>query len=191
MKQRIRLIVIGGSWGGIHASVEILKDLPEDFRVPIILVLHRLRNGESGLQQIFAKKIKLKAREIEEKEFVENGVLYLAPANYHVLLEKDFSFSLDSSEPENYSRPSIDVTFSSAARVAGAETAGILLSGASKDGSQGLKKIAQQGGMAIVQDPDEAEVDTMPKAAIEIIPDCCIFTIERIKAFLSTLHEFN
>lgn len=152
-------------------------------------MLHRLKNAEGGLQQIYAKKIQLQPREIEEKEPLEPGILYLAPANYHVLLEKDLTFSLDSSEPENYSRPSIDVTFTSAAKVTGAQTVGILLSGASKDGSRGLKTIAEKGGQAIVQHPDEAEVDTMPKAAIEIIPECCIFTLERIKTFLRSLHE--
>lgn len=182
---------MGGSWGGLHASVEILKDLPEDYSIPIILVLHRLRNAESGLQQIFAKRIRLRAQEIEEKESIKGGMLYLAPSNYHVLLEKEFTFSLDSSEPENYSRPSIDVTFESVAQVCGAQTAGILLSGASKDGSKGLKAIALKGGIPIVQHPAEAEVDTMPNAAIEIIPDCCIFTIERIKAFLISQHEAN
>lgn len=187
--QDIRLIVIGGSWGGIQASIEILKDIPPDYNIPIILILHRLRNSDSGMQHIFAKKIKLETREIEEKEPVKPGILYLAPANYHVLLEHDFTFSLDSSEPENYSRPSIDVTFKDAAKVAGSHTAGIILSGASGDGSKGLQSIAVKGGIPIVQHPDQAEVDTMPRAAIDIVPDCRIFTIENIKAFLKSLHE--
>lgn len=189
--QDIRLIVMGGSWGGIQASLEILKDLPRDYSIPIILVLHRLRNSDSGMQHIFAKKINLEAREVEEKETALPGRLYLAPANYHVLLEHDFTFSLDSSEPENYSRPSIDVTFKAAAKVSGPQTVGILLSGASSDGSQGLLSIAKKGGIPIVQHPDQAEVATMPRAAIEIIPDCRIFTLESIKAFLNSLHESN
>lgn len=189
--EQIKLIVIGGSWGGIQASLEVLKELPADYSIPIVLVLHRLRNSDSDLQHLYAKKLKLKVREVEEKEPFESGCLYLAPSNYHVLLEKDLTFSLDSSEPENYSRPSIDVTFTCAATVSGAHTVGVLLSGASRDGSVGLKTIAEKGGIAIVQHPDEAEVDTMPKAAIEIIPDCRIFTLERIKAFLQSLHGPN
>ena len=188
MEQPVRLIVIGGSWGGIQASMQILKDLPEDYSIPIVLVLHRLRNADSGLHHIYSKKIKLQVREVEEKEVMQAGFLYLAPPNYHVLIEKDFSFSLDSSELENYSRPSIDVTFTSAATVMKSALAGIILSGASSDGSKGLQTIAKKGGIAIVQDPLEAEVATMPKSAIEIIPDCRIFTIERIKQFLLSLH---
>ena len=189
--QDIRLIVMGGSWGGIQASLEILKDLPGNYSIPIILVLHRLRTSDSGIQHIFAKKIQLEAREIEEKEAALPGKLYLAPANYHVLLEQDLTFSLDSSELVNYSRPSIDVTFKAAAQVRGPQTAGILLSGASSDGSKGLLSIAQKGGIPIVQHPEQAEVGTMPRAAIEIVPDCRIFTIESIKAFLNSLHESN
>ena len=188
MEQRVSLIVIGGSWGGIQASIQILKDLPADFSIPIVLVLHRLKNVDSGLHDIYAKKLKLKVLEVEEKESLVPGHVYVAPPNYHVLIEKDLSFSLDSSELENYSRPSIDVTFSSAADAVKSKTVGIILSGASRDGSKGLQSIAKKGGIPIVQDPMEAEVDTMPRAAIEITPDCRIFTLQRIKDFLLLLN---
>ncbi|WP_242927380.1 chemotaxis protein CheB [Pontibacter vulgaris] len=183
------VIVIGGSWGGIQASLTILKNLPANYSIPIILVLHRLRTTEGNLQEVFGKRLALKAVEIEEKEALLPGYVYLAPANYHVLIEKDHTFSLDDSELENYSRPSIDVTFTSAAEVFKDRTIGILLSGASKDGSSGLKYIFEKRGTAIVQDPEEAEIDTMPLAAIHSIPGCSVLNLEQIQAFLLSLHD--
>lgn len=187
MERDVSLIVIGGSWGGLQASLSILSGLPADFNIPIILVLHRLKNFESDLQGIFKSKLALKVREIEEKEGINGEFLYIAPSNYHVLIERNKTFSLDVSEYENYSRPSIDVTFTSAAEVYGAGTLGILLSGASKDGSMGLKKIKENGGQTIVQNPEEAEVNTMPLAAINLIPDCSIFNLKKIQEFLLSL----
>lgn len=189
MQAPLKLIVIGGSWGGIQASLSILKDLPAGFSIPILLVLHRLRNMEGNLQEVFDKKLALTVQEVEEKEPLLPGHVYLAPANYHVLLEKDHTFSLDDSELENYSRPSIDVSFTSAADVFGNNTIGILLSGASRDGSSGLNYIFEEGGEVVVQDPAEAEVATMPQAAIDVIPGCNIMSIARIKEFLFSLHE--
>jgi two-component system, chemotaxis family, protein-glutamate methylesterase/glutaminase len=184
-----KLIVIGGSWGGIKASLSVLEKLPADYSIPIVLVLHRLRNYEGSLQELFDTKLALKVVEIEEKEKIEPGYVYLAPANYHVLLEKNQTFSLDDSELENYSRPSIDVTFTSAADVFAENTVGILLSGASRDGSSGLKHIFEKRGFAIVQDPVEAEVATMPLAAINSIPGCSIMNVEQIQLRLLSLHE--
>lgn len=189
MEVSSKVIVMGGSWGGIQASLAILKALPANYSIPIILVLHRLRNYDGNLQEVFKHKISLKAIEIEEKEMLLPGHVYLAPSNYHVLLEKDHTFSLDDSELENYSRPSIDVTFTSAADVFTDNTVGILLSGASKDGSSGLKHIFEKQGIAIVQDPDEAEIETMPLAAIETIPGCTVMNLEQIQAFLLSLHD--
>lgn len=181
------LIVIGGSWGGFKASLSILSALPADYKVPIMLILHRLRNFESDLASVYNNRLTLKVKEVEEKEKIKSGNIYLAPSNYHVLLERDQTFSLDVSEYENYSRPSIDVTFTSAAEIYGAKTIGILLSGASKDGSKGLKNIKEKGGLAIVQDPKEAEVDTMPASAIGLVPDCTVLELKGIKEFLSSL----
>lgn len=188
MEPRARLIIMGGSWGGIQASITVLNGLPGDYPIPILLVLHRLKNVDSDLGEVFGKKLALKVREVEEKERPESGHLYIAPANYHVLLEKDHTFSLDVSQLENFSRPSIDVTFRSAAAVYGPALTGIVLSGANKDGSAGLKEIVAKGGQAVVQDPEEAEVSTMPKAAIALIPNkCAIFRLKEIQNFLFSL----
>lgn len=189
MEPRTKLIVIGGSWGGIQASLRLLQGLPADYSIPIVLVLHRLRTQEGNLQEVFERKLALQASEVEEKELLLPGHVYLAPANYHVLFEKDCTFSLDDSELENYSRPSIDVTFTSAADVFGNGTVGVLLSGASKDGSSGLNDIFEKDGVAIVQDPQEAEVATMPQAAIDQLPDCKVLSLERIHQFLLSLHD--
>jgi two-component system, chemotaxis family, protein-glutamate methylesterase/glutaminase len=183
------VIVIGGSWGGIQASITILQKLPANYSIPILLVLHRLRNTEGNLQQVLGKRLALNVAEIEEKEMLTAGKVHLAPSNYHVLIEKDHTFSLDDSELENYSRPSIDVTFTSAADVFAKKTAGILLSGASKDGSSGLKHIFENGGVAIAQDPAEAEMAIMPLSAIKLIPGCSIMTLEQIQAYLLSIHE--
>ncbi|WP_242917010.1 chemotaxis protein CheB [Pontibacter liquoris] len=184
-----KVIVMGGSWGGIQASLAILKGLPANYSIPVILVLHRLRSAEGNLQEVYEKRIALKAVEIEEKEKLAAGHLYLAPANYHVLIEKDHTFSLDDSELENYSRPSIDVTFTSIADVFGANATGILLSGASSDGSSGLKHIFDKRGIAIVQHPEEAEVATMPLAALARVPDGRVLHTAEIQAFLLSLHD--
>lgn len=183
----VKLIVIGGSWGGIQASLSILQDLPASFPIPVLLVLHRLKNYESDLDGIYARKIKLHVREVNEKEAIKPGFVYIAPANYHVLIERDFTFSLDVSEYENFSRPSIDVSFTSAANVFGKAAMGILLSGASKDGSRGLKRIADKGGIALVQDPAEAEVATMPASAIGTIKNCKVLTVNKIQEYLLAL----
>jgi two-component system, chemotaxis family, protein-glutamate methylesterase/glutaminase len=188
MGARTELIVMGGSWGGISSSISVLSGLPAQFPIPIVLVLHRLKNFESGLLEIYRKKIILNFQEVEDKEKIQKGVVYIAPANYHLLFEKDKTFSLDVSEHENYSRPSIDVTFSSAADIYGPKLTGILLSGANKDGSRGLKYIVEKGGTAIVQDPAEAEVAIMPESAIaHLKPHCFIYSLKEIQHYLLSL----
>ncbi|AKD03667.1 chemotaxis protein CheB [Pontibacter korlensis] len=182
-----KIVVMGGSWGGLQASLSVLKELPATYPIPIVLVLHRLRNFEGSLPELYDSKTLLKAVEVDEKEEALPGHVYLAPSNYHVLLEKDQTFSLDDSELENYSRPAIDVTFTSAADVYGSNTIGILLSGASRDGSAGLKYISDRGGTVVVQDPAEAELDTMPLAAIDQVPDGEIMNLEQIQAYLLSL----
>lgn len=187
MDSPFKLIVIGGSWGGIQASLAILKNLPSDFNIPIVLILHRLKYFDSEMDKIYRKRLNLKVREVDDKASIEPGYVYIAPANYHVLIERDYTFSLDSSELVNYSRPSIDVTFNSAAAIYCKKVLGILLSGANKDGSLGLKNIVEKGGKAVVQDPKEAEIDTMPLSAINSIPSCEVLSLTEIQNFLFSL----
>lgn len=182
------VIVMGGSWGGLQASLEILKVLPPDYAIPVVLVLHRLRTQEGNLADLLDRRLTISVTELEDKQQLTAGSVYVAPANYHVLLENGGTIALDDSEPENYSRPSIDVTFTSAADVYGNQAVGILLSGANNDGSSGLKSIFEKGGDAVVQDPLEAEITTMPLAAIAAVPGCKVQRLTEIQAYLLSLH---
>lgn len=187
MDQRYEAIVIGGSWGGMNAVIHILKDIPKCCEMPVIVVLHRLRDVESELPEIIARKTGLVVKEIDEKEPILSGNVYIAPADYHVLIESDKTFTLDYSHPVNYSRPSIDVLFQSAADVYKNKLVGILLTGANSDGSRGLKKIQEKGGLTIVQNPEEAEVDTMPRSALKLIKPMHVYKMEEIRNFLKKL----
>jgi two-component system chemotaxis response regulator CheB len=153
-----------------------------------VVVLHRGKHYASDLESILQRKVKLTVKEIEEKEIMRPGYVYLAPANYHVLIEENRTFSFDLFTLVNHSRPSIDVTFESAAEVFTSRLMGILLTGANKDGAQGLKIIAEKGGFTIVQDPLEAESGTMPKSALEISTLHRILTLDQMKALLIGLH---
>lgn len=165
------LVLIGGSAGSIQIILKALQPLlPGNFAV--VIVLHRKPSSDSTLIDIFGGKTALRVKEADEKERIQPATVYIAPADYHLLIEKDGSFSLDDSEKVNFSRPSIDITFESAAEVYGSAAVAILLSGASIDGIEGLQKIKTRGGLCIVQDPDTAEVDFLPRQALlSIRPD--------------------
>jgi two-component system chemotaxis response regulator CheB len=178
MEKDIEIIVIGGSSGCIPVIMQIIHELPVDFKIPVVIVIHRLKNVDSQLKTMLSP-----ARNIiepEDKEPVKAGGIYLAPQNYHLLLEEDKTFSLDYSEPVHFSRPSIDVTFVSASIIYKTKTIGILLSGANNDGAEGIHKIIMNGGMGIVQDPLTAENTAMPVAAININKDVQVLTPEQI-----------
>jgi two-component system chemotaxis response regulator CheB len=157
-----KLIIIGGSSGSLQVVIHILGSLPDDYPIPVLLIIHRANSSDSMLTDLLSLKSNLTVREVEEKDKIIPSCVYLAPADYHVLIEKDETFTLDYSEKLNYSRPSIDVSFISAAQVYGKNLIGILLSGANEDGAEGLKKIKEQGGQTIIQHPDDAMVSYMP-----------------------------
>jgi two-component system chemotaxis response regulator CheB len=162
----IKVLVIGGSAGCIEVIIKILENLNKDLALAIVIIIHRKKNSDARLTALFNLKSPLLVTEAEEKEPILPGRVYLAPPDYHLLIENDHTFSLDTSEKVQFSRPSIDVTFESAADVYGQSLAALLLSGANSDGAQGLLTIANSGGITIVQNPASAEVDFMPKAAI-------------------------
>lgn len=164
------LVMIGGSAGSIDVLLTMLPALKPHFNGVIVLVLHRKRYDDAVLASLFTEKAKLPVKEAEEKEPLKPGAVYLAPADYHLLIEKDRSFSLDYSEKVHYCRPSIDVSFESAADVYGNRMAAILLSGANTDGVEGLRQVKNAGGYTIVQSPDFAIVDYMPKQALQHAP---------------------
>ncbi|GGA80466.1 putative chemotaxis protein-glutamate methylesterase [Flavobacterium palustre] len=159
------LIVIGGSAGAFEAILSILNHLDKNINIPIVIVLHRLRNTVSSFEAILQRNTHYLVKEIEDKQKIEQGCIYTAPADYHLLLEEDLSFSLDVSEAVNFSRPSIDVTFESFSTILKEKCCGILLSGSNHDGANGLKIIAENNGTTIIQDCNEAEFAMMPKAA--------------------------
>jgi two-component system, chemotaxis family, protein-glutamate methylesterase/glutaminase len=161
-----KLVLIAGSAGSLQVMLSILTAMGREYPIPVLVVLHRNNVFESSLEELMSTRTNLVIKEVEEKEPIAPGVVYLCPADYHVLLEKDHTFSLDYSERVNYSRPSIDVTMRSAADVYGAGLIALLLSGGNADGSDGLAYVQSKGGLAIVQDPATAEVPYMPQQAI-------------------------
>jgi two-component system, chemotaxis family, protein-glutamate methylesterase/glutaminase len=159
-------IVIGASAGGLFATTRILKVLPADFPIPVIVVQHRSKDERDLLEEVTQVKCKLTIKQADEKETIKEGTVYFAPPNYHLLIEKDGTFSLSYDAPVNFSRPSIDVLFETAAEVYKNKLLGIILTGANKDGARGMKTIRQHGGTTIAQQPDTAEYAEMPQAAI-------------------------
>ncbi len=178
-------IVIGGSAGSFQVILSILKGLDKSIQVPIVFILHRLKNSDSMLETHLQLATHYIVKEAEDKEYMKEGFFYAVPADYHLLLEEDGRFSLDSSELVNYSRPSIDVTFESFSAVLKEKCCGILLSGSNHDGANGLKQIAENGGKTIVQDCSEAQFDVMPKSAIKIYKYHEVLTQNKIIKFLN------
>ena len=180
------IVVVGTSWGGLNALRELVGKLPAGFRVPTVLVQHRHRQSDHLLSTFLQERTELTVAEVEDKMPIEPGILFVAPADYHLLIDRG-SFSLSTDPPVRYSRPSIDVTFYSAADAYGAETIGVVLTGANSDGSRGLRRIFDRDGVALVQDPATAESPTMPSAAIRCVPGARVETIPQIAATLSEL----
>lgn len=187
MKKHFEMVVMGVSAGGLAALKVILPALPGSFPIPVVVVQHSHPNADAFLANYLDKKCRLTVKEVEDKENIEPGFIYIAPPNYHLLIEGDKSFSLSVSEPVNYARPSIDVLFETAADIYGPRLIGIILTGANCDGSRGMKKIKERGGLTIVQDPETAEVDSMPRAAIAAIRIDYILRLEEIAPFLISL----
>ena len=165
----IDLLVIGGSAGSLDVLMQLLPALRPDLELAIIIVLHR-KPGESVLSELFGDRMQWTVKEAEEKEAVKAGHVYLAPADYHLLVERDKTLSLDFSEKLHYSRPAIDITFDTAAEAYGASLAAMLLSGANADGAAGLQTVRSYGGYAMVQEPGNAAVAYMPQQALAAGP---------------------
>ncbi|KIL04062.1 chemotaxis protein CheB [Stutzerimonas stutzeri] len=163
----LEAVVIGTSAGGLAALSRLVSGLSSHFPLPILVVQHVPAGTPTQLAEIFQRKTGLRVKEADEKEALRPATLYFAPPGYHLLLESDRSLSLSQDDAVHFSRPSIDVLFESAADALGPALLGILLTGANEDGAAGLAAIHHAGGLTIVQDPAEAEVDTMPRAALQ------------------------
>lgn len=164
---RYEAIVIGVSAGGLAALSGILGRLPPGFPLPVIVNQHRSKDERTLLEQILQAKCVIRIRQAEEKESIRGGVVYFAPADYHLLIEKDRSFSLTCEEPVNFSRPSIDLLFETASEAYSDKLIGVILTGSNSDGAAGIRAIRQRGGLTIAQDPAKAVFPEMPRAAID------------------------
>ncbi|HEY4132139.1 MAG TPA: chemotaxis protein CheB [Gemmatimonadaceae bacterium] len=180
------IVVVGTSWGGLTALKELIQGLPNDFGLPLVVVQHRHRQSDHLLSSLLQDGTSLRVCEVEDKAPIEMGNVYIAPADYHLLVE-DGHFALSTDEPVRFSRPSIDVAFVSAADTYRERSVGVVLTGANADGAEGLKRIVERGGLAFVQLPQTAESPAMPSAAIRCVPEARIETIEQIAAALAML----
>ena len=182
-----RLLIIGGSAGSLEVLLDILPKLNPVSSFIIVIVLHRKSGEDNMLEDLISFKSKIPFKETEDKVELEPGYLYVAPSDYHLLIENTGHISLDTSEKVNYSRPSIDVAFESAAEVYGKNLTGVLLSGANADGTAGLEAIKKKGGTTIVQQPDTAEVAFMPLNAILNSPPDLILSTSAILEYINSL----
>ena len=187
--RKIEAVIIGGSAGGLEAMLRIFSDLPAGYRLPLIALLHLPDNSGSRLAEVFAARLAIPVEEAFDKARIVPGTLYVAPGGYHLLVEQDFSLALSCEAPVHYSRPSIDVLMESAADAWGERLAGILLTGANDDGAEGLARIGQQGGLTVVQDPAEAAIPTMPRAAIQRRAPDLVLTLDQVRALLIELNR--
>jgi len=182
-------IVIGVSSGGMNALKFIFSALPAGFSIPIIIVQHISAHSDNEWIKLLNNKSNVNVKEADEKEKIVSGTTYIAPANYHLLIENDKTFSLTIDEYVNFARPSIDVLFESAAEAYKDKLIGIVLTGSNIDGAQGIKRIKELGGMAIIQDPETAESSTMPASAIAAVEPDYILTLEKIVQLLIKITE--
>jgi len=189
MSKKYKAIVIGASAGGLEALVKILMPLPKDFSLPIIIVQHISPDSDNYMTQYLNSVCDINIKEADEKEKIKAGNVYIAPPNYHLLIEENFTLSLSNQEKVNFSRPSIDVLFETAAYAYGSTLIGVILTGANNDGSKGMKLIHNFNGLTIAQDPKTAYVDNMPLAAIKATKIDYILPLEKIAELLIKIHS--
>ncbi len=187
IKTPVELLVIGGSAGSLEPILKAFPKLATDLPFAIIIVLHRKSNTESTLIDLLSAKTKIPVIEANEKEPIKKGHIYVAPADYHLLIENDRTLSLDYSEKVNFSRPSIDITFQTAAETYKSALACLLLSGASADGVEGMELVKTLNGITAVQDPKTAEVPYMPQKALDRIKVATIVEAEKVSEFVNSL----
>lgn len=186
---RPQAVVMGASVGAVDALSAILTRLPARFPLPVMIVVHLPSDQKSLLVDLFAAKCRMKVREPDDKEPILPGVIYLAPPDYHLLVEHERIFSLANDDPVNFCRPAIDPLFESAAEVYTNSLIGVILTGANHDGTAGLRRIGEAGGTTFVQRPNTAASPIMPVAAQKAWPDARVFDLEQIADFLMEFTE--
>ncbi len=187
MKPRFRAVVLGVSMGGVDALKRLLPALPAGFALPILIVIHIAPGSGDGLARLLDAHTRIRVKEADEGEPALPGVAYLAPANYHLLVEPDGCLSLSTDPPVNCARPSVDVLFESAARCYGTGLIGIILTGAGNDGAPGLACVQRLGGFTVVQEPADAQMDSMPSAALAGLAADRVVALDALAALLVEL----
>jgi two-component system, chemotaxis family, protein-glutamate methylesterase/glutaminase len=187
-RPRWRLVVIGTSLGGLTALPTILRALPAGFRCPVVVVQHRAIDVDDvSLLAALQRGCPLELREVEDKDPLRPGRVYLAPADYHVLVEGDH-LTLSTEARVLHARPSIDVLFESAADAHGERVIGVVLTGASRDGVSGSQEIKRRGGFVVVQDPATAEAKLMPASVLSAVAVDRVLRLDQIAQCL-VLHS--
>lgn len=183
---RFDLAVVGASLGGLHAVSTLLAALPATFPLPLVIVQHRGREADDSLITVLKRASTLPVIEAQDKQLLESGAVYLAPADYHLLIERG-SLALSTEAPVLHARPAIDVLFETAADAYAERVIGVVLTGASADGAQGLAAIKARGGCAVVQEPADAECSVMPQAALAAAPVDHVLPLAEIAPLLIRL----
>ena len=184
-----KLIVIGVSAGGMQALSKLLPVLSSNYKIPVVIVQHISGDSNDYLPTYYSKICQLPVSWASPAMPISAGHIYLAPPGYHLLVGNDKSFNLSVDSRVNYSRPSIDVLFDSAAEVFRETLVGIILTGASSDGSKGLRNIKDQQGLALIQNPDEAEAEVMPRSAIETVGVDKTYSLKELSLLLMDLNN--
>jgi len=187
MARLFKAVVVGVSTGGVLALQKLLGQLPADFPLPILIVQHIGPGAGGGLAKLLDERCALRVKEADEQDAILPGTVYLAPPNYHLLVERDGCLALSADPYVSFARPSVDVLFESAAEVFGPQLIGVVLTGANSDGSRGLMTVKQKGGVAIVQDPADAEARQMPQAAIAATGPDYVLALDGMAALLQQL----
>jgi two-component system chemotaxis response regulator CheB len=186
-RPKFKAVVIGVSSGGVQALKLLLGQLPANFPLPVLIVQHISPDAGNGMAKLLDSLCAIRVKEADEQEPIEPETVYLAPPNYHLLVERGGLLALSADPPVSYARPSVDVLFESAAAVFGPALIGIVLTGANYDGSSGARTIKKGGGIVIVQDPEDADTPQMPLAAIEAAQPDYVVALAEMPALLQQL----
>lgn len=187
LRAPLEALLIGASAGGVEALLRLLGELPADYRLAVVCLLHVPDRRDNHLVELLARRLALPVKEAEDKECLRPGTVYVAPAGYHLSIERERSFSLSREEPRHFSRPSIDILFESAADAFGVGLAAALLTGANEDGAAGLLAVQCGGGLTLVQSPADAQVPIMPEAALALLQPDFLLPIDAMRELLAEL----
>lgn len=191
MKKRFEMIVVGTSSGGVTAVQQLLKNLDDKLSMPIVVVQHLPDHSRVAPQTVYGNHTTRDLVEVIDKMPVADRTVFFAPPGYHLSIEAGKYFALSQEDKVNYSRPSIDVTFDSASDIFHKSLCAVLLTGANDDGAKAMARLSQEGAYTIVQDPESAEVDRMPTAALKLFSPDFVGNIEDIAHHLNNLVEGN